>query len=364
MRSRFIPLTLLIVATTVAMALTAQNRARGAKPGVPTAAAYAITDLGSPWYRNGGYFSRAYGINMPDNQGVMDVIGWDYNAGFDRQSTIWEVGANGGINNRNNLAANMKVTAVNDNGVMIVGAIDTHLSAILPGGGVIDLPESTGFFPAAINNLGHIVAQQQLGDLRFGQGAMWIIAADGTVSGPVDLGNFRPLDINDWDEMAGLQDSTAAIAWFEAGALQVDKLPGLSSGNLGVATAINNRGEVVGYSSDVAIDHGTYRPFLWNPNQGLSSLGSLGGIHGKALGINDSGQIVGWSYTSGRNSQQRAFLWENDKIFDLNGKVATDSKRTLQSADDINNSGHIVGSMYTTQGGTTTQKSFFLTPTP
>jgi hypothetical protein len=51
-------------------------------------------------------------------------------------------------------------------------------------------------------------------------------------------------------------------------------------------------------------------------------------------------------------------------MFDLNGKIATDIRRTLQSAEDINNSGHIVGSMYMTLGGTTTQKSFFLTPTP
>ncbi len=64
-------------ATTVAMALTAQNRARGAKPGVPTAAAYAITDLGSPLVQKWGLLFQGLGINMPDNQGVMDVIGWD-----------------------------------------------------------------------------------------------------------------------------------------------------------------------------------------------------------------------------------------------------------------------------------------------
>jgi probable HAF family extracellular repeat protein len=360
MPSRFVSLSCLVLIATLAMALTPQNRARGAKPGGTTAAAFAISDLGSPRYRNWHlYWSKAYGINQPENQGLMDVIGWD-TAG----SAVWEARTNGGIVSRNNLAANMRVTGVNDHGVT-VGALDSHLFANIPGVGVVELPESAGFFPASVNNLGHVVSQEQLsGYPELGRGAMWIIAADGTISDPIDLGNFRPLDINDWDEMAGLQDSVAAVAWFESGAMQVTKLPGLSPGNLGVATAINYWGEVVGYSTDLRIDTGTYRPFLWTADRGLSVLGSLRGIHGKALGINDGGQIVGWSYTSGRNSEQRAFLWESGKMFDLNGKLPVDSKRTLQSADDINNSGHIVGSMYSLQGGTTTLKSFLLTPTP
>ena len=342
------------------MAPTSGNLARGAKPGVPAAAAYTITDLGSPRYRNWHlYWSKAYGINKPDNQGLMDVIGWDTVG-----SAVWEARANGGVISRNNLAANIKVTGVNDNG-LTVGSLDSHLFANVPGVGVVELPGSDGFFPASVNNLGHVVSQQQQGGYpELGKGAMWIIAADGTISGPIDLGNFRPLDINDWDEMAGLQDSVAAVAWFDAGALQVSKLPGLSPGNLGVATAINNWGDVVGYSTDLRIDTGTYRPFLWTADQGPRALGSLGGIHGKALGINDSGQIVGWSYTSGRNSEQRAFLWKSGKMFDLNGQIAAESKRILQSADDINNAGHIVGSMYRLQSGTTTLKSFLLTPTP
>jgi probable HAF family extracellular repeat protein len=378
MPARHVPLSLLLLAVIVVSTLTTVNFARGARPGGTTAAPYAITDLGSPGYSQVGYWSKAYGINEPDNLGVTNVIGWDYPAGFVRESTIWEVLANGDVP-RTTLGAIMKVTAVNDHGLMIVGAFDTHLSAIVPGVGAIDLPGSAGFFPAAVNNLGHIVAQQQLGDLRFGKGAMWTIAADGSIKGPFDLGDFRPLDINDWDEMAGLEDSTAAKAWFKAGALEaalesgalqegdltVAKLPGLSPGNLGVATAINNGGDVVGYSTDVQIDSGTFRPFLWTPKQGLRALGSLGGIHGKALGINDGGQIVGWSYT---NSQpfdlQRPFLWQDGKMFDLNGKIAADKRRTLVSAHAINNAGHIVGDMYTIQGGITTAKSFLLTPNP
>jgi len=328
------------------------------KPG-GTLAAYAVTDLGAPRYRNWSYYwGRAYGINEP-NLGQIDIVGWD-----DVGSAKWKVGANGVVVSRQNLVIGMKDTAVNDNG-LIVGTIDNHLFAEIPGVGIVVLPGSAGFSPAAVNNLGHVVSQQQLpGYPEFGQGAMWTIAADGSVSGPMDLGNFRPLDINDSDEMAGLQDSTAAIAWFEAGALHSSKLPGLSPGDLGVATAINNWGEVVGYSTDLRIDTGTYSPFLWTPTQGLKALGSLGGVHGKALGINDSGKIVGWSYTPPRNSQQHAFLWVNGTMFDLNGLVATVTGQTLQSADGINNAGHVVGSGFVAKGKTTALKSFLLTPKP
>jgi probable HAF family extracellular repeat protein len=358
MSSRLVSFSFLFLAGTLVSTLTSVNLARGDKPGgTNTPAAYAVTDLGSPRYRNWHhYWGRAYGINEPDNQGL-NIIGWD-----DVGSAVWQVGANGGVGSRSNLAIDMKATAVNDNG-LIVGTLGNSLFANVPGVGVVGLPGSAGFSPAAVNNLGHVVSQQQqAGYPELGKGARWTVAADGSVSGPIDLGNFRPLDINDLDEMAGLQDSMAAIAWFEAGALRVTKLPGLSPGNLGVATAINNLGEVVGYSTDLLIDTGTYRPFLWTPNFGLRALGSLGGVHGKALGINDGGQIVGWSYTS--NNQQHAFLWKDLTMFDLNEKVTTDSTRTLQSADAINNVSHIVGSMYTVQRKTTTLKSFLLTPNP
>jgi probable HAF family extracellular repeat protein len=145
----------------------------------------------------------------------------------------------------------------------------------------------------------------------------------------------------------------------------VTKLPGLSAGNLGVATALNNRGQVVGYSTDLRLDSGTFRPFLWDPDFGLIALGSLGGTDGEALDINDRGQIVGYSYNASKPfNELRAFLWENGKMVDLNSKIAADKNLTLQCADAINDFGHIVGSMYTLNGKTTVQKSFLLTPKP
>ena len=164
MSSRLVSLSFLFFAATGVSMLTSVNLARGDKPAgttttttttTTTPAAYAITDLGSPRYRNWHhYWGRAYGINEPDSQGL-NIIGWD-----DVGSAVWEVGANGVVVSRNNLAIDMKATAVNDNG-LIVGTLGNSLFANVPGVGVVVLPGSAGFSPAAVNNLGHVVSQQQ-----------------------------------------------------------------------------------------------------------------------------------------------------------------------------------------------------------
>ena len=58
---------------------------------------------------------------------------------------------------------------------------------------------------------------------------------------------------------------------------------------------INNRGQVAG---DFETSDGTIDPFLWD-NGVLTDLGSLGGgrMQSHALGLNDSGTVVGWSDT-------------------------------------------------------------------
>jgi probable HAF family extracellular repeat protein len=58
------------------------------------------------------------------------------------------------------------------------------------------------------------------------------------------------------------------------------------------ATGINNAGEVVGYSTNGA---GWWNAFVWS-NGTLTNLATLpSGIQSGAYGINDSGEIVGWS---------------------------------------------------------------------
>jgi uncharacterized membrane protein len=80
-------------------------------------------------------------------------------------------------------------------------------------------------------------------------------------------------------------------------------LPGYAKAS---AQAINNNGEVVGNSYND--NFGPSRPTYWGPSNSYKpqDLGSLGGDHGGALGINDGGYIVGWCYDI--NNYQLAFI--------------------------------------------------------
>ena len=75
----------------------------------------------------------------------------------------------------------------------------------------------------------------------------------------------------------------------------------------------------------------------------VKDLGTLpGGFESFALGINDSGQVVGWATTS--SGEDHAFLYSNAQMQDLNSLIPAGSGWILQEAYGINTSGQIVGS--------------------
>jgi probable HAF family extracellular repeat protein len=228
----------------------------------------------------------------------------------------------------------------------------------VPGVGIV---EFSWFRPTALNNLGQVVGYDAAFD-----GYLITLANDGTITDEDWLGDFIPFAINDSGEMAGQQGSSAAIAWFENGVLQVQTLPGLYAGNYGRATGINNDGEVVGVSASNSTSSGSlsgyYRPFLWDSVMGLVALTT--NETGAALDINDHGQVVGWSTNS---TGYYAFLWENGTLSDLNALSGVGTKTfRLGSAESINNAGHIVGrsDSYNKNGTSAGNGSYLLTPTP
>ena len=108
---------------------------------------------------------------------------------------------------------------------------------------------------------------------------------------------------------------------------------GTLGGKESVATAINNHGQVVGYSSTYGDET---HAFFYMQDQMLD-LGTLGGTESRANGINDRGQVVGMAKVSGSN-QQHAFLYSDGKMSDLGSLDGRES-----TALDINQSGYIVG---------------------
>ena len=51
-----------------------------------------------------------------------------------------------------------------------------------------------------------------------------------------------------------------------------------------------------------------YHAFIWSSAGGMADLGTLGGDTSYALGINDSGEVVGYSYLAD-NVTRHAFTW-------------------------------------------------------
>jgi probable HAF family extracellular repeat protein len=108
-------------------------------------------------------------------------------------------------------------------------------------------------------------------------------------------------------------------------------------GENAIASGINDAGQVVGSSfTSGAISHS----FITNPSGvGITDLGSLGVLGSEANGINNAGQVVGT--TSQTSGQLGAFITGPDGVgMRAIGKLEGD---TESSAWGINNSGQVVG---------------------
>src|SRR5205823_13832500 len=64
---------------------------------------------------------------------------------------------------------------------------------------------------------------------------------------------------------------------------------GTLGGNRGVATAVNNSGQVVGNSSTAG---GKNRELSWTAAGGVMDLGTLGGTCSEAAAVSDGGRVV------------------------------------------------------------------------
>lgn len=161
------------------------------------------------------------------------------------------------------------------------------------------------------------------------------------------------------DQAVGRYSAIHAVLWQNNHATDL--------GNLGVPAwntpmAINEHGVVVGFanvSGGGSAGNFNAHAFIWTAAGGMRDLGTLPGDSiSEALGINDEGVIVGES--CGANGC-RAVLWRhNGGIVDINTLVAPGYTDQLVFANDINDAGVITGQ--STNVATSVSSAFLAVP--
>ena len=196
--------------------------------------------------------------------------------------------------------------------------------------------------PADINDRGDIVGANSQGGLYGGRlirngklhllgtlGGLWGLATAINNNGLI-VGRSTPTSLEPWFH---------AFAWQDGVMSDLGTLGGLSSG----AEDVNNNGWIVGYG-DVPL-LGDRHPALWRDGN-LIDLGSPPSrYYGVATGVNDNGEIVGYHYDN--FDQYQAFYWKEGKMTELAPLPGWPGC----IAQAINNHGIIVGSS-TAIGGT------------
>jgi len=212
------------------------------------------------------------------------------------------------------------------------------------------LPSGTTSSGSAINNEPIVVGLAN--DSSFAlQRPLWS-ANTGAIVGMVEnmspASTAIPEHINDRREMAGSEvygdNVYQGVYWDPIG--QAFALPGMAGvdpfyGGLHTrAHGINNLGQLVGTGKEAGPHFYTHAVLWPNKETEAMDLGFLGpGIplnYSEAFGVNDMSHVVG---TSAVGSQRRGFLWRNGQMTDLGAL----SGQTASEAYAINNKGLIVG---------------------
>jgi probable HAF family extracellular repeat protein len=295
----------------------------------------AATDLGTL----GGSFSAANAINRAGTVVGFSALPLDseFHAFRTDGVSLTDLGTLGGFFS--------SATAVSDAGHIVgdssvsLEGNEFHAYLLSPNGTMLDLGTLGGSSSTAygVNSSGTVIGNSTVA----GDASLHAFLYDGVTM--LDLGTLggassSAIDINAAGQVVG--DSTTASdqtrAFLFTGGAMVDL--GTLSGSYSSSVGLNDAGVVIGNSTtaDDAESHG----FVYQTGA-MIDLGSLGGGTSSAKAINNRNQVVGNSVDA--NSLQRAFLWENGVMVDLNTLLPANSNWELTSARFINDNQQVVG---------------------
>lgn len=152
-----------------------------------------------------------------------------------------------------------------------------------------------------------------------------------------------------------------AVLWERGRVIEIGDLGGDA---WNTPMALNDWGLVVGFANQPEASGGGFleEGFMWTRWTGIQALGMLDGdIRSQALGVNNRGQIVGLSRaaTGEREHVDHAVIWRGGGPVDLND-LALDYDGHLLYANDINDAGVITGEAIDADGESV---AFLATPT-
>lgn len=234
-------------------------------------------------------------------------------------------------------------TAINDSG-MIMGTSDLPAGAgstgfVYVNGSMTGLGDFGGNYnnPLALNNAGVIVGEAGVpsGDVHAYCWSNGVLTDLGTLGGTYSAA----FAVNDSGLIVGeswVDAANTTHAFVVSNGVMVDL--GTFGGTYSSASQVNAKGQVIGVSntSGDAETHG----FLYDAGV-ITDLGTFGGPGMLPNSINSQGQVVGEALTAAWD--ERAFLWQNGTLVDLNSLLPTNSGWQLVTALYINDAGRIVG---------------------
>ena len=268
----------------------------------------------------GEIWSSAAFYSTPNNVGYINLgFVWEQSLGQMRGLPNFPGGNNGFATGANNLG---QVVGWAENGVHDPSCCCTQVLQFLP----------------AVWDLG---SGDQIHDLP-------LIAGDTSGAATAINDNGQIVGISGiCDQAVGRHTAKHAVLW-QNGAV-TDIYPNPPAPWWNTPTAINQRGDVVGFAGDPAFVEGNIlHAFMWTRDDGIRLLKPLRSrtpehVDSEAYGINEARQVVGVSCDADQ-VDCRAVIWDHGSTpTDLNDLKAPGYSAILASAKDINNAGQITG---------------------